>query len=361
MSIKLTRDLIFNKLGIDKIESVKNINLYGLNIDDISLLSEMNSLEIISLNSNKIKELKSFKNLKNLKELYLQENMISDFSQIEFLKNCKKLEILDLTLNPITQQQNYRQKILKILPFLKKLDDFENNNNFIPNKFPFHQNPLMLFKKILPKRRKKPNNEGDDNNKINDLNMSVNLDEINNKRNTVNINNIDNKNNILNKSFKKNFFGKFMKIGNNKNDKDNKKEKDIKINLDLSLDYSKNNINRYENIDPNKSTCFEDCHSNNNEMNAIRNKYNKKVIGDYKKSQIKNYQSKLLTYNEFDVPDNKKEKKEKNCNDNIDNNKFKINEGIVIKSIQILLDTLNLSELKCVNEDINNLLKVKKD
>ena len=64
-SIKLTREFIQLKLGIDKIESIKNINLWGTNIEDISLLSEMSSLECVSLKSNKIKELKSFKIVKN--------------------------------------------------------------------------------------------------------------------------------------------------------------------------------------------------------------------------------------------------------------------------------------------------------
>ena len=42
------------------------------------------------------------------------------------------------------------------------------------------------------------------------------------------------------------------------------------------------------------------------------------------------------------------------------NNNNKIKEDIVIQSIKILLGTLNLSELKLVNEDITNILKEKK-
>jgi Leucine-rich repeat (LRR) protein len=75
--------------------------------------------------------------MKNLKELYLADNQIDDLNQIDNLKNCKKLEKLVLKDNPITNIINYRQKILEILPQLKKLDDIEvkqskinNNNNF---------------------------------------------------------------------------------------------------------------------------------------------------------------------------------------------------------------------------------------
>jgi len=276
-----------SRLGSDKLDSIKTLNLWGNNIDDISLLSEMPSLEILSLSTNHIQDLRPLKNLKNLKELYLQDNNISDINQIEFLKNCKQLEILNLSENPITKFQNYRQKVLNILPFLKRLDDIENTNIFQHNKFSFHQNPLMFFKKIFPKRVNKQND-------INDLNNSINLDEINNQRNTVN-----NRNDILNKSFKKKKYIGTFKIGNKKSETNN---------MNISFD-----------SDPNK--------------------YNKKIIK-------KNFQ-------EFDEPINNDKNIDKNNNN-------KIKEDIVIQSIKILLGTLNLSELKLVNEDITNILKEKK-
>ena len=276
-----------SRLGSDKLDSIKTLNLWGNNIDDISLLSEMPSLEILSLSTNHIQDLRPLKNLKNLKELYLQDNNISDINQIEFLKNCKQLEILNLSENPITKFQNYRQKVLNILPFLKRLDDMENTNIFQHNKFSFHQNPLMFFKKIFPKRVNKQND-------INDLNNSINLDEINNQRNTVN-----NRNDILNKSFKKKKYIGTFKIGNKKSETNN---------MNISFD-----------SDPNK--------------------YNKKIIK-------KNFQ-------EFDEPINNDKNIDKNNNN-------KIKEDIVIQSIKILLGTLNLSELKLVNEYITNILKEKK-
>ena len=145
MSRKLIKELIMSRLGSDKLDSIKTLNLWGNNIDDISLLSEMPSLEILSLSTNHIQDLRPLKNLKNLKELYLQDNNISDINQIEFLKNCKQLEILNLSENPITKFQNYRQKVLNILPFLKRLDDMENTNIFQHNKFSFHQPFLEIY------------------------------------------------------------------------------------------------------------------------------------------------------------------------------------------------------------------------
>ena len=366
MSRKLTKDFIRSRLGTDDFENIKNINLWGNNIDDISLLSEMPLLEIISLSVNHIKDLSVFRNLKNVKELFLKDNQISDFNQVENLKNCKKLEILCLQENPIANQSNYRQKILEILPFLKKLDDLENNidKNSPPPRLSLPTSSFILFKKIFPKRTEKLFK-----NKINDLNTSENDQNNNNLKNK---NKNESKGDLLNKSFqKKKTIGTFRKLGNKKN----------RINLDLSVDYTNNNIiGNNEIIDSNRASFINDYKTHNTEIFSGRNKYNKKVVGNFKKDHIKNYQSTLLTYQEFDAPI-KKEENNKNLNDNnkndinkngnnqIDNNIIKNknikpnkkNEQVILESIRILLDTLNLTELKIVNDDIQKIIKDKND
>ena len=362
MSRKLTKDFIRSRLGNDDFGNIKNINLWGNNIDDISLLSEMPSLEIISLSVNYIKDLSVFRNLKNVKELYLKDNLISDFTQIENLKNCTKLKILCLQENPISNQSNYRQKILEILPFLKKLDDFENNNidkKSPPARISLPKSSFILFKKIFPKRTDKLFK-----NKIEDLNISENEQINNNLEESKNKNN--SKGDLLNKSFKKKkTIGTFRKLGNKKK----------AFNLDLSVDYANNNFlgNNNEIIDSNRSSYIKDYKSHYTEIFSEINKYNKKVVGNFKKDQIKNYQSTLLAYQEFDAPikkeenyknlnDNNKNYNKKNDNNNIVKNnitKSNKNENIVLESIRILLDTLNLSELKSVNDDIQKIINVK--
>ena len=360
MSRKLTKDLIRSRLGNDNLETIKNLNLWGNNISDISLLSGMPLLEIISLSMNHIKDLSVFTNLKNVKELYLKDNQISDFKQIEYLKNCQKLEILCLIDNPISNLPNYHQKIFEILPHLKKLDDVDNNNNpdinksSAPPNMSVPQSSFILFKKIFPKKSNKFITKGGG------INTSIN--ESNNKQNEIKNSNSDKNSNILNKSFqKKKTLGTFRKLGNKKEN----------INLDLSVDYAKENILAKNNeiFDNNRSTFVGNYKSKVASMNTSKSKYNKKVVGNFKKDQIKNYQSTLLTYQEFDAPV-KKEKNKKNLNDNnqnikkiIDNNekiiKSNKNEKVVLESIRILLETLNLSELKCVNEDIQKIMKDK--
>ena len=79
---KLTLKFIQSKCPNQKLEEIKNLNLWGNELEDISILANLSNLEIASLSINKIKNLEPLKNLTNLKELYLRKNLIDDFKQI---------------------------------------------------------------------------------------------------------------------------------------------------------------------------------------------------------------------------------------------------------------------------------------
>ena len=155
MSKKLTLELIQSKTKNTKLEQIKSLNLWGNELEDISILSNLPSLEIASLSVNKIKSLEVFKGLKNLKELYLRKNIIEDIKEIENLKNLENLKILSLVDNPVVSLPNYRKKVLEILPNLIKLDDIpvknENSNN-IKNK---NSNDKITVNKNISIRTKK--------------------------------------------------------------------------------------------------------------------------------------------------------------------------------------------------------------
>ena len=123
MSKKLSRELIAQKVKSDRIESIRNLNLWGSNLEDISIIEDMPSLEIVSLSVNKIKTLRPFANLANLRELYLRRNLISNLNEIKYLTDCQNLSVLWLSENPICDNPNYRAVIICVLPQLQKLDD----------------------------------------------------------------------------------------------------------------------------------------------------------------------------------------------------------------------------------------------
>ena len=125
MSKKLTRELIAQKAKSDRLESIRKLNLWGSNLEDISIIAEMPLLEIVSLSVNKIRTLKPFANLQNLKELYLRKNMISNLNEIKHLTECENLTKLWLKENPICDNPNYRDVIICVLPQVQNLDDIE--------------------------------------------------------------------------------------------------------------------------------------------------------------------------------------------------------------------------------------------
>ena len=178
MSKKLTIEFILNKANHNNPKSIRVLNLRGSQISDISILSELTALESISLSANQIKDISVFKKLKNIRELYLKDNQINDFAQFENLKNCKKIEKLAIKGNPITTMPNYIQKIVEILPQIKKLDDIELKQfklNIINNKNGNFNSPLI----------KKDSNQSQNRNI--DANNNYNIQSPNTSNNNISI------------------------------------------------------------------------------------------------------------------------------------------------------------------------------
>lgn len=104
------------------------MNLWGNDLDDISIIKEMPNIEICSLSLNKIFTLKDFAYCKKLTELYLRKNLVTDLQEIKYLTHCPSLKVLWLWDNPIAEHKFYRPYIIKLLPNLIKLD----NNGVTP-------------------------------------------------------------------------------------------------------------------------------------------------------------------------------------------------------------------------------------
>lgn len=371
MSKKLTMDFILNKANNNNPKNIRILNLRGSKISDISILSELASLENISLSANQIKDISVFKKLKNVKEIYLKDNQISDLGQIENLKNCKKLEKLAIKDNPITNIANYIQKIIEILPQLKKLDDIEvkqfklNNNNFnspllkkdsnqnnniINNNFNIQspnspKNNLSVksgSESISSDRKSEAKKDLAAPEPISDklnINENLNSNNINNGINTIdsynamnmkmNSNHHKEKSDLLNRSFKKKITeGSFRKVVKNKNNINNMnniahEEKKKKL-IERSIN---DNKIKAEKLSQTLSSGFyknplkNKIDSGNNEIGG----YRKKIIGNFKQDQEhkennKNKQNVINTvfkkYQFFDNDnDNENEEEKKKNND----------------------------------------------
>ena len=83
----LKEEEILAKFKANSLNEIKNLNLWGSDLENIDLISKMKNIEIVSLSLNKISSLKPFENLHNLRELFLRKNNIKDINEIKYLKN----------------------------------------------------------------------------------------------------------------------------------------------------------------------------------------------------------------------------------------------------------------------------------
>jgi len=123
MGKSLTAELILVISKTDKLTAIKNLNLWGNELEDVSILRDMPNVEILSLSLNKISSLKDFASCTKLTELYLRKNAISDIREIKYLAGMRALKVLWLWDNPISLNPNYRSFVIKTLPNLVKLDN----------------------------------------------------------------------------------------------------------------------------------------------------------------------------------------------------------------------------------------------
>eukprot|EP01105_Mastigella_eilhardi_P017230 TRINITY_DN3961_c0_g1_i2.p1 TRINITY_DN3961_c0_g1~~TRINITY_DN3961_c0_g1_i2.p1 ORF type:complete len:436 (-),score=83.72 TRINITY_DN3961_c0_g1_i2:577-1857(-) len=121
--------MVLAKIRVENLMQVRNLNLWGNELTDISILAEMPNLEVVSLSINKISSLSVFAKCPNIAEIYVRKNEIADLREVKYLQNNRKLRILWLGSNPCAQLPNYRLKVLHLLPQLQKLDDADVSND----------------------------------------------------------------------------------------------------------------------------------------------------------------------------------------------------------------------------------------
>jgi hypothetical protein len=125
----LTEEMILAKTRCSSIEKVRNLNMYGSDIGDVSILKQMKNLETLSLSANRIASLYDFSGCSKLQELYLRQNHVADLHQVHALRGLKYLHTLWLEENPCTSAKDYRSFVIFMLPRLCKLDNMEISND----------------------------------------------------------------------------------------------------------------------------------------------------------------------------------------------------------------------------------------
>jgi protein phosphatase 1 regulatory subunit 7 len=81
-------------------------------------------LQTLDVAVNKIKKIENIEHLVELEEFWANNNEIEDWNDVYVLETCTKLGTVYLEKNPIQIkfQEQYRRRIMAVLPNLKQID-----------------------------------------------------------------------------------------------------------------------------------------------------------------------------------------------------------------------------------------------
>ena len=363
----LTKEIILTKYPkYSDINEIKNLNIFGEDIQDISILSKMKNLEILSLSSNKISILSPLSNCINIREIYLRNNNVNSFDEIYYLQNLPKLKVLWLDGNPISKDKYYFKRILSILPKLHYLDNknilFHKNaqkrgqseeQKLIKNEFDYNANNTKTNRKKILLRRVfsyfEPSNDFGGN-----MESSNEVSLVNNNKN-------ENKYQI-----KKVDLSEFKIKFSNKGKSARKEKKNFKkIKLKIKND-NKINSNLYNNFmlynhlgngprissrkltvdtNPNPKPIIKDNITVQNSIIQQNSSYTKEKI-DFKIKKLSFLGNKENYNNKY------RYKNDDKISININNYESENNSNL-IKAVYLLVDKMNIQDLLCLKEVIN--------
>ena len=365
----LTKEIILTKHPkYTNLNEIKKLDIWGEDIENISIISKMPNLEILSLSSNKISSLSALSHCLNLREIYLRNNNIYSFEELYHLKNLSKLKILWLEGNPITKDIFYTEKVLNILPKLHNLDNksilFYKNvrkrgqsdeQKLIKNEFDYNANYIKSNRKKILLRRVfssfEPSNDG-----IIETSNEVSVRQKKNK-NDNNIKKVD----ISEFKIKFSNKGKSAK-------KDNKNFKKIKLRIknDNKINYNLcNNFMMYNNLGnvpriPNRKLTVD---TNPNpkpikrETITVQNSIIHQNSSDFKERNNFNIKKISFFSNRELYKNMYRYKNDDKISINI-NNYENDNNNNLMKAVYLLVDKMNIQDLLSLKEVINKKIEI---
>ena len=350
----LTKEYILSKYQkYSDLTEIKNLNIWGEDIQDISIITKMPNLEVLSLSSNNISSLSPISSCLNMREIYLRNNNISSFEELNHLRTLFNLKVLWLEGNPICEDKNYREKVLNLLPQVMYLD---NKNRLLKRE------KINYRKRMLSEEHKKNKNKVDYNINISNSNRKKillrrvfsYLDDTNEVRVAETSNNSSLKNNkkINNYIFnnKKEDLTDMKIIFNLKgHNEKNGKQLFKKLKLKIRKERKKNNfylcnnnmINNYLGNAPQSSKNKLTVETNPFPIPKIKKRENATVQNSISIDANKGNFLRNLNYDKFTINNN-------NCHNN----------NYVMQAIYLLVDKMNVNELMSLKDTINQKISI---
>ena len=82
---ELSEKLVLHKARCASLVAVRNLNLWGSNLHDISVIAKCSNVEVVSLSVNQVHSLACFASCKALQELYLRKNQVAQLEELTHL------------------------------------------------------------------------------------------------------------------------------------------------------------------------------------------------------------------------------------------------------------------------------------
>lgn len=149
----LSENLILSKTKADRLTGVKNLNLWGAELSDISIVTQLINLEVLALSVNHVATLRDIAECKLLRELYLRKNDINALGEVYYLSKLPNLTTLWLSDNPCAKEPNYRLFTIRCCANLKQLDSIEVSAQ---ERSDAQQLPATLINDIINTRNQPP-------------------------------------------------------------------------------------------------------------------------------------------------------------------------------------------------------------
>ncbi|CBH15535.1 Protein C21orf2 homolog, putative [Trypanosoma equiperdum] len=121
----LKEETVLRKTNAENLAAVRNLNLWGEGLTDVSIVSRLPRIEVLALAANKLTTLSPFAACTQLEELYLRRNNVASMLEIKYLRHLPKLHTLWLMDNPCARHPHYRQIVILCCRHLRHLDETE--------------------------------------------------------------------------------------------------------------------------------------------------------------------------------------------------------------------------------------------
>ncbi|XP_028311571.1 dynein regulatory complex subunit 3 [Gouania willdenowi] len=120
--LELNNNLIKKIHGLDCLVNLKWLDLSFNSIVKIEGLESLEKLELLDLSDNRISVLENMETQRNLTHFLFENNLLEKLDMVLYLRKFKNLFDINLSRNPVTDEDNYRLYVAGHFPKLKYLD-----------------------------------------------------------------------------------------------------------------------------------------------------------------------------------------------------------------------------------------------